>query len=343
MKRKPQNLVLEAGPPRPPKQPEDLRVIISPEGLPLAVTLASVSARINTFLMDLIFIFIGVELIDALISFFEQDAEDAFHWSSLFSFILVNLYFIFFELAWQGRTPGKTLNGLRVVNRHGGELTPTAVVGRNLTRMVELFLPLQMLFYASETFGFNIYAVIIAVWVSGFAFLPYFQKDHLRLGDLIGGTMVITMPKKKLLPDLSQVFGDSLASGSKPLFAFSAEQLSIYGHQELQALENILRVVENLPTPKATSLVGLKVAAEKIRRRVSFAPPIPEGQELRFLVDFYTALRAVLEKALLFGHYKFNQYFDKPPLSPPRLKTPGSGPKRPLPPQGRMFIRVDRS
>ena len=53
------------------------------------------------------------------------------------AFVLRNLYFIHFELAWQGSTPGKYFTGLRVIERHGGELTPAAIVARNLTREVE--------------------------------------------------------------------------------------------------------------------------------------------------------------------------------------------------------------
>ena len=38
------------------------------------------------------------------------------------AFIVRNFYSIYFELAWQGATPGKWINGLRVIDRRGGPL-----------------------------------------------------------------------------------------------------------------------------------------------------------------------------------------------------------------------------
>src|SRR4029077_5810449 len=60
-------------------------------------------------------------------------------------FLVRNLYFVYFEIAWRGATPGKRAVGLRVIDRHGGPLLPTAVIARNLTREVEMFLPLGIL------------------------------------------------------------------------------------------------------------------------------------------------------------------------------------------------------
>jgi uncharacterized RDD family membrane protein YckC len=321
--------------PRPLKQPLDLRVVTSPEGLPLTMTLAAVSVRMSAFLADLLIINLSIALIDLLLLLSEISDWDYYSVSRLLSFTLSSLYFVFFELAWQGRTPGKAIYGLRVVDRRGGELTPEAVIARNLTRLVELHLPLILLSVALSRLGGGGYAVVLLAWISAFSFLPLFHQDRLRLGDLIGGTMVIAMPKKMLRPDLSQSFTDSQELSRRPGFAFSAEQLSIYGHQELQVLENILREVEELPAPKDTPLLGLKVAADKIRRRIGRADSVPEGQELRFLVDFYTALRAVLEKSLLFGRYKYNQRFDQPPsATPPSPPGPQAGPT-PARPKGR--------
>ena len=60
-------------------------------------------------------------------------------------FLLRNFYFSWFECRWHGATPGKRLLGLRVIDAHGGTLTPEAVLARNLMREVELFLPLVAL------------------------------------------------------------------------------------------------------------------------------------------------------------------------------------------------------
>ena len=53
-------------------------------------------------------------------------------------FLIRNLYFVTFELAWRGSTPGKRLVGLRVIDRAGGPLMPAAIIARNLTREVDV-------------------------------------------------------------------------------------------------------------------------------------------------------------------------------------------------------------
>ena len=72
----------------------------------------------------------------------------------LLSFALRSFYFIFFELRWQGATPGKRALGLRVIDRKGGRLKPEAVFARNLMREVEMFLPISLL-----------WVIVVAGWL----------------------------------------------------------------------------------------------------------------------------------------------------------------------------------
>jgi uncharacterized RDD family membrane protein YckC len=231
------------------------------------------------------------------------DSDVAYSVATFLSFIIFNLYFIYFELAWRGRTPGKALVGLLVVNRHGGELTPTAIVARNLTRLIELYLPLFLLVTFSASFFGMVSSVIFFSWALLGTILPLITRDNLRLGDLIGGTMVIAKPIRVLADDLSQS-----VQNTSPGFTFTPDQLSIYGYFELRALEDILRRAEKLPLPKAAPITGLYVVANKIKNRIDYPGLILPGQERQFLADFYTAQRAVLERALLFGQQKWNQY-----------------------------------
>ena len=115
-----------------------------------------------------------------------------------------NLYFVYFELAWRGATPGKRLVGLRVIDRAGGPLLPSAVVARNLTREVEMFIPLGVLLTWGKTAGGAVdwENLAIAVWLLFFAALPFINRDRMRGGDLIAGTMVISLPKRVLSSDL---------------------------------------------------------------------------------------------------------------------------------------------
>src|SRR5262249_2186802 len=151
-------------------------------------------------------------------------------------FMLRAFYFTGFELAWNGQTPGKRVCRLRVVNRHGGPLLPAAVIGRNLMREVELFLPLSVAL-AGESLGEGpwTYAAPL-VWVCVLAALPLFNRDRLRAGDMVAGTWVVVEPKPVLLPDLAAT--PASRGGAAPAeYQFTMQQLVVYGVKELQVLE----------------------------------------------------------------------------------------------------------
>ncbi|MDR2199093.1 MAG: RDD family protein [Deltaproteobacteria bacterium] len=227
---------------------------------------------------------------------------DELAWSLclFFSFIVNNVYFIFFELRWQGRTPGKKLNKLCVINRSGGELTPFAVVSRNITRQIEVFFPFTLFFglFGSDSVLDVVFPVI---WLIAITLLPLWNRNHLRMGDLLGNTIVIAMPDKELLPDLS----GRTEKEEGPIHHFSKEQLSVYGSYELHILEEILRKAEKGVTPES-----LRKVVERLARRIG--SPLPAALDYkssqRFLKDFYSAQRAFLEEAKLYGRHKPNQY-----------------------------------
>jgi uncharacterized RDD family membrane protein YckC len=118
------------------------REILTPEGVALPVDLADHGERVVALIIDLfIWMCVTALLFVAIIAFIvEGKAVEIGVTMMLFiAFIVRNLYFVYFELAWQGATPGKWITSLRVIDRRGGPLTPSAVFARNLTREVEMF------------------------------------------------------------------------------------------------------------------------------------------------------------------------------------------------------------
>jgi uncharacterized RDD family membrane protein YckC len=79
-------------------------------------------------------------------------------------------YFVAFELAWEGQTPGKKALGLRVVDETGGRAAFTKLVIRNLLRIID-FLPM---FYGGG---------IVVMLSTG---------RGQRIGDLAAGTLVVS-------------------------------------------------------------------------------------------------------------------------------------------------------
>lgn len=78
-------------------------------------------------------------------------------------------YYIFFEMLWNGQSPGKRWTGIRVIRTDGTPITLSESFIRNLTRLVD-FLP----------FAYGIGVVTM-----------FLDKQSRRLGDLAAGTLVV--------------------------------------------------------------------------------------------------------------------------------------------------------
>src|SRR5258706_9756442 len=153
------------------------RQIVTPEGVPIPVNLAEHGARLTAFVLDLvIWLLLTLAIyipIFSLISY-SRGSLIAVSIALFIGFIVRNMYFVYFELAWRGATPGKRIVGLRVIDRHGGPLLATSVIARNLTREVEMFLPLGILMSGGRAAGGAVdwEHLSLAIWMLFFAALP---------------------------------------------------------------------------------------------------------------------------------------------------------------------------
>jgi uncharacterized RDD family membrane protein YckC len=264
------------------------RAILTPEGVELSVELAGLGERAAAFLLDNLFItaatIVAVVVIVALV-FALRGWGLALGWTGVF--LLRSFYFSFFELHWRGATPGKRIFGLRVIDRSGGPLQPEAVVARNLMREIEFTLPLSLLFLPG--FGGLIQLLFVA-WAGIFLLMPLFNRDSLRVGDIVGGTLVIALPRPTLPPDL--VAAPAVQVPAR--YSFTPAQLDIYGIHELQTLERVLR-------RGAASAAVRPEIAQRIVRKIGWTDDRPGFDADAFLDAFYQAQRARLERKLLFG------------------------------------------
>jgi uncharacterized RDD family membrane protein YckC len=264
-----------------------LREIVTPEGVSLHVELAEHGERAAAFAIDLA-IWLGIAIFSYLvvIAFLvETRAIGIAVTLVLFvGFFVRNLYFIYFELAWQGSTPGKRINRLRVIDRTGGPLTAGAVIARNLTREVEVFLPLGVILSAGVGGLAN---GVLGIWLLLLTAMPLFNRDRMRGGDFIAGTIVIALPKRLLLADLAEQNARNV---------FSNAQLAAYGAFELQVLEELLRKPRDYETAQA-----LDGVCDRICRKIGWTGSVPKARAVEFLTEFYTAERAYLEREQLYG------------------------------------------
>jgi uncharacterized RDD family membrane protein YckC len=306
------------------------RAIVTPEGVPLVVELADRGARAAAFVLDVVFIVLIMVLgLVALILTAEVLRIWAFVIGILGFFLLRIFYFPITELTGRGATWGKRILGLKVIDRQGGPLQPEAIVVRNLMREVEVFMPLTALLVPSLTGFESLEQLLMLCWVGIFTLMPLFNRDGLRVGDLVAGTLVITAPKARLLPDLAQRRVRSRvpptrgrpAEAAAP-YRFTPAQLGHYGIYELQTLEAVLRRAE------AGSLAGRQEIARRIRAKIGWpaadqvTAALADFDATAFLEAFYAAQRAHLERRMLFGHRRRDkhdragQHPDAPPPTP---------------------------
>jgi uncharacterized RDD family membrane protein YckC len=284
-----------------PSEPEARRrEVVTPEGVPIRFEVALAGDRLGAFLLDLAIILAAILALVIPLSWLASrgvmEGDLVLAIAILAIFLLRTFYFAFFELSWQGQTPGKRRLKIRAVDGRGGPLTAEAIITRNLTREVELFLPLAALFAPSVLFpGAPGWAVLATLgWMLLFGFLPLFNRDRLRVGDLVAGTVVIRVPEAVLLHDLS-------VARAGEAIAFSDEQLDVYGEYELQVLEQVLRGRGRPGHEEA-----LRTVAAKVREKIGWEGPA--FADAPFLDAYYAALRARLERRLLFGKRRADKH-----------------------------------
>jgi uncharacterized RDD family membrane protein YckC len=265
--------------------------IRTPEGVVLEFRLAGIELRLMAFVLDMMIVFgvnmlVGVFVLIGIATFEFTGWLAAAYMAFFFLFRL--LYFIVLEMRGRGQTPGKKVMGIRVVDSHGTPLTGSATFLRNVSRDVELFLPLVVVLapealLPGAPWWFMVFPL---VWVLLLGLFPLISPLNLRPGDVIAGTVVVIQPRLELRDDLFKTSG--------PLaFSLSAGQLEMYGIQELQLLEKILR---DFPTSQTLQALAAKIAAKMDIPDVNWV-----GNPESFLKNTYAQLRAHHEQRILFG------------------------------------------
>jgi uncharacterized RDD family membrane protein YckC len=159
--------------------PEETLDIQTPENVAFGYQIAGLGSRFVATLLDTILIgllqamvvLVATLLINVLDSSVLSDRLSA--WIIAIFGVILSLfywgYYVFFEMLWNGQSPGKRWVGLRVIRADGTPLTLSEALIRNLVRIVD-FLPVA--------YGVGIIAMFI-------------DKQSRRLGDLAAGTLVV--------------------------------------------------------------------------------------------------------------------------------------------------------
>lgn len=168
---------------------DDFLNIDTPENVAFGYEIVGIGSRFLAALLDTLIILVlqGVSLgVVAVILGVITNGDTSTSWVlaifSLVSFLLLWGYYIFFEMLWNGQTPGKRTVGLRVIRADGTPITLSESIIRNLVRLVD-FMPFLY------TIG------VIAMFIDG---------RSRRLGDMAGGTVVVRDSSDVSLADVTR-------------------------------------------------------------------------------------------------------------------------------------------
>jgi uncharacterized RDD family membrane protein YckC len=244
--------------------------LTSPEGVELSFSLAGPASRMFAYSLDFaVILAVGVAIFIAVVSaalsfdvlagYFSswmermagvnlQDPEElaltflpiVIVVTVLFYFGEV-IYFVICETLMRGRSPGKLMVGLRVVQRGGRPLDLRASLLRNLLRIVDV-LPAQ-------------YLVGLVAMVA--------SNDYQRLGDRVADTLVIRLDRHAPAAPLR-------ATRDVERIPLTRDKLARLGASELALIRGTLRRAESASLSRQHALLGQAAAA--LARRLELDP-----------------------------------------------------------------------
>jgi uncharacterized RDD family membrane protein YckC len=222
--------------------------IDTPELVEIELPLAGIGSRFLALLIDYLIWFTGILLLYWLYSVFlpglKSFSESSYQWAVAIRFLIFFLlnwgYFTLFEAFWNGRTPGKRIARIHVIQRSGRAIGLFESMARNLVRFID-----QIPFF---------YAVGLITM--------FCTRQHQRLGDLAAGTLVV---RERSLeePDWSGAGSRTITAASftasapppEPHMAITlpATEIAKLSPADLEVLESFFsrRLDMSLPTRQA--------------------------------------------------------------------------------------------
>ena len=181
-----------------------------------------------------------------------------------FCFLLNWGYFTLFEAFWNGRTPGKRVARIRVIQQSGRPIGLFESMARNFIRYVDQI----PLFYAVG---------VIAMFST---------RQHQRLGDLAAGTLVVR-DREQETPlwgeSGTRMFAEPFMAQNHPIaepqaaLSLSSSGIAKLASSDLEVLEGFF--ARRLDLPLATRAGLARRIAEAIRAKSGLEPPSDVSDE----------------------------------------------------------------
>lgn len=233
--------------------------------------IAGIGSRFIALLVDYLIWIPGIIIVGRVFSFllpnlsaFNKLSEQWAFAIYLFLIFLFNWgYFTLFEAFWNGRTPGKRVARIRVIQRSGRPIGLFESMARNFIRYVD-----QIPFF---------YAVgAIAIFVT---------RDHQRLGDLAAGTLVVRdrIEEAPISSESTRTFTANIFTPPVPnpephaLLLLPDHDVAKLSSADLQVLESFL--ARRLDMPLDTRATLARRIASAIQGKSGLEPPANVSDE----------------------------------------------------------------
>lgn len=238
--------------------------IETPERITFSYGIAAPGSRLAAYLIDSIIqiaaIGIALLLLQALWANYQDVVGGfSFGFALLLKFFLDWWYYLLFEWFFDGRTPGKKTQRIRVIRDNGEPLTFPVMVLRNFLRAVDHFPVIPLV---------GAISVII-------------NKENRRLGDMAASTLVVDDHRSDLVLPVSGL------SVYRPTHL---QGINIDPPIGLHLNENQLELIRDFLLIRRTRETERRDAAMELSRKVCEALKIdfPEKEDpIRFLEDVY--------------------------------------------------------
>jgi uncharacterized RDD family membrane protein YckC len=252
--------------------PDELN-IDTPELVDIQMPLAGIGSRFIALLVDTLiwfacFLVVGVLLaifLPGIAAFSELSAEWAVALVIFIIFMANWGYFTLFEAFWNGRTPGKRVARIRVIQRSGRAIGLIESMTRNLVRYIDMQ-------------PFALYAVgVIAIFAT---------RQHQRLGDLAAGTLVVRdrVQEAPLWGDSgARTFTAQIFAPNSPVpephnaYSLPASGIAKLSSTDLEVLEGFFSRRLDMPLPTRYALAERIAAA--IQAKSGLEPPMGASVE----------------------------------------------------------------
>ena len=245
--------------------------IDTPELVAIQMPIAGIGSRFIALLVDYLIWVPALLIVGKLFSYFlpsisafnKLSEQWAFAIYLFLTFLFNWGYFTLFEAFWNGRTPGKRVARIRVIQRSGRPIGLFESMARNFIRYVD-----QIPFF---------YAVgAIAIFVT---------RDHQRLGDLAAGTLVVRdrIEESPVSSESTRTFTANIFTPATPtpephaVFTLPDHGIAKLSGADLQVLESFF--ARRLDMPLETRETLAQRIANAIQAKSGLEPPLGVSTE----------------------------------------------------------------